>query len=113
MAHFLISFPSAAMDHLTDEDLAAASQSSREVIREAKAAGFYVFGGAIDEGVDPVTIAADGAVARATPETRQLTGGFLVLTLPSREAAEHWAAKVAAACRCDQELRQFHLDPES
>jgi hypothetical protein len=33
--------------------------------------------------------------------------------LPSREAALHWAAKLAQACRCAQELRAFMFDPES
>lgn len=42
-----------------------------------------------------------------------LDGGFCVLQLPSREAAISWAAKIAKACRCSQELREFGDDPES
>jgi hypothetical protein len=30
-----------------------------------------------------------------------------------REAAIQWAAKLAKACRCAQELREFGYDPES
>jgi len=37
----------------------------------------------------------------------------MILELPSRKAAEEWAAKTAAACRCDQELREFMYDPMS
>lgn len=33
--------------------------------------------------------------------------------LPSREAALGWAAKLAVACRCAQEVRAFQHDPAS
>ena len=37
----------------------------------------------------------------------------LILGLATREAAVEWAAKIAAACRCDQELREFMYGPQS
>ena len=40
-------------------------------------------------------------------------GGFTVLELPSREEAIAWAARIAKACRCEQELRVFQFDPHS
>ena len=43
----------------------------------------------------------------------RLNGGFLVLELPSHDEAIRWAGKVAAACRCSQELRAFGYDPAS
>ena len=43
---------------------------------------------------------------------RKLDGGFAVLDCPSREAAEEWAARIAAACRCAQEVREFMPDPK-
>ncbi|MER3450398.1 MAG: hypothetical protein C4315_11755 [Chloroflexota bacterium] len=59
-------------------------------------------------------VAADGTVTNETyPETRGLDGGFCILELPSREAAIEWAVKIAKACRCPQELREFGYDPES
>ncbi|MBH1963393.1 MAG: transcription initiation protein [Comamonadaceae bacterium] len=95
-------------------DLAAVSEASHEVIREAKTAGVYVFGGGIDGNIAPVMVAADGSVTIGTyPQTREFDGGFCVLELPSREAAVKWAAKIAEACRCSQELREFGYDPES
>ncbi len=113
MAKYLISFPAPAMDVPADE-MPAVSEAARAVIREAKAAGAYVFGGGLDAGVPPVRVAADGAVTQGSyPQTRELDGGFCVLELPSREAAIQWAAKIAAACRCEQELREFMFDPES
>lgn len=113
MSKYLISFPASAMN-IPAEDMAVVGEAARAVIREAKAAGVYVFGGGINPDVAPVKVAANGSATNETyPETRTLDGGFCVLELPSREAAVHWAAKIAAACRCAQELREFGYDPES
>lgn len=113
MTKYLISFPASAMN-VPHDDMAAVGEAARTVIREAKAAGVYVFGGGINDDVAPVMVAADGAVTNDTyPQTKQFDGGFCVLELPSREAAIHWAAKIATACRCAQELREFGYDPES
>ncbi|NEW38191.1 transcription initiation protein [Nocardia cyriacigeorgica] len=111
MTKYLISFPSGA---IADEDLQAASDASRAVVEEAKAAGVWVFGGAIDESLPPVLVDGDGTVTEGTyPQTKQLEGGYALLELPSREAALEWAGKLAAACRCAQEVRAFHFDPAS
>lgn len=113
MTKYLISFPSGAMD-VSAADLPAVSDASHAVVREAKAAGVWVFGGGIDESVAPVMVAGDGSVAEGTyPQTRTIEGGYAILELPSREAAITWAAKLAVACRCAQELREFMYDPES
>ncbi len=113
MLHYLISFPARAMD-VPAAELAAVGDAARAVIREAKAAGIYVFGGGIDGAIAPVRVAADASVTDGTyPETAALDGGFCVLRLPSHEAAVLWAAKLATACRCPQELRAFGFDPES
>ncbi len=113
MAKYLISFPAQAMQ-VPVEDLPAVSTASHAVIREAKAAGVYVFGGGINTAVAPCMVSANGTVTHATyPQTRKFDGGFCVLELPSREAAIPWAAKLASACRCAQELREFGYDAES
>jgi hypothetical protein len=113
MAKYLISFPSAAMV-VPDGELEAVGRDAHVVIAEAKAAGVYVFGGGIDEGIPPALVSADGTVAEGGyPWAPALNGGFTVLELPSREAAVTWAARIAKACRCDQELRVFGFDPES
>ena len=110
---YLISFPSAAMVAAGDE-LDAAGRDSHALIEEAKAAGVYVFGGGIDEREPPVRVSADGAVTEGGyPWAPPLNGGFTVLELPSREEAIAWAARLAKACRCDQELRVFGFDPAS
>jgi hypothetical protein len=108
----LISLPVSAMD-VPAEDLGAVGEAARAVIREAKQAGDYVFGGGIEAGVAPVRVAADGSVTSGTsPQTREFDGGFCVLELPPRDAAVRWAAKIAGACRCEQELREFGYDPK-
>jgi hypothetical protein len=113
MTKYLISFPSAAMV-VPDEGLQALSDAARAVVREAKDAGVWVFGGGINEDIRPVMVDGAGTVIEGTyPQTRQMEGGYSVLELPSYEAALEWAAKFAAACRCAQEVRAFQYDPES
>lgn len=113
MTKYLISFPSPAMK-IAAEEMAAVGEAAREVIREAKSAGVYVFGGGINEAVAPLMVAADRRVTHETyPQTKVFNGGYCVLELPSRDAAIEWAAKIAAACRCSQELREFGYDAES
>ena len=92
----------------------AVVRDSHAVIAEAKAAGVYVFGGGIDEGVPPVLVSADGTVAiGGYPWAPTLNGGYLVFELPSRDEAIAWAARIAKACQCAQELCVFGFDPQS
>lgn len=105
MAMYLISFPSAAMV-VPDDELEAVGRAANDVVEESKAAGVYVFAGGINEGVPPVLVSTDGAVTPGGyPWAPPLNGGFTVLELPSREEAVAWAARIATACRCSQELR--------
>lgn len=113
MTKYLIAFPSGAMQ-LQPGELEAADVDAHQIVRDAKAAGVYVFGGGINEDVAPVLVAKDGTVTEETyPRTKDLNGGFMVLELPNRAEAERWAARTAAACRCSQELLEFAYDPES
>jgi hypothetical protein len=113
MAKYLISFPSGVMA-VPEGDWEAVARDAHAVVDAAKAAGVYVFSGGIDETVPVVRVAADGAVSEGGyPGARPLDGGFAVLELPSREAAIAWAAKLARACRCAQELRVFGFDPQA
>lgn len=112
MTKYLISFPSEAMV-VTDAELAAAGVDSRAVIEEAKMAGVYVFGGGLHEGVAPVLVSGDGSVSPEIYPGSHLSGGFTVLEVPTREEAVAWARRIAIACRCPQELREFMYDPAS
>ena len=113
MAKYLISFPSKAMV-VPDGEWEAVVRDSHAVIEEAKEAGVYVFGGGIDEGVPPVLVSADETLSEGGyPWAPPINGGFTVLELPSRREAIAWAARIAKACRCAQELREFGFDPQS
>lgn len=112
MTKYLISFPSEAMV-VTDEELPDVSADAHAVIEEAKAAGVYVFGGGIHEQVEPVLISGDGTVSTQIYPGSRIKGGFTVFELPTREDAVEWARKIAVACRCAQELREFMYDPAS
>jgi alpha-D-ribose 1-methylphosphonate 5-triphosphate synthase subunit PhnL len=65
MTKYLVSFPGLVMDVPTEE-MAAVSESVHSVIREAKIAGVYVFGGGINEEVAPLMVAANGRGMAAT-----------------------------------------------
>ena len=113
MTKYLISFPSRAME-VADDEWELVSREAHAVAQQAKDAGAWVFGGGIDESVAPVRVAGNGIVTDgAYPENEGLSGGFAVLELPSRDAAEEWAARFAVACRCPQEVWEFMYDPES
>ena len=112
MTKYLISFPSEAMV-VTDEELPAVGAAARAVIEQAKAAGVYVFAGGIHEQVDPVLVSADRSISSEIYPGSRLKGGFTVLELPTREDAVEWASRIATACRCPEELREFMYDPAS
>lgn len=112
MTKYLISFPSEAMV-VSDAELPTVSADAHAVIDAAKAAGVYVFGGGIDEAVTPMRVAGDGSVSSELYPGSRLTGGFLVLEVPTRDEAVEWARRIAVACRCAQELREFMYDPAS
>ena len=86
MAKYLISFPSAAMK-VSGSEREAAGRDAHAVIREAKEAGVYVFGGGIDEAVPPVRVSANGAVAEGGyPWAPPLKGGFTKFGTGSKSA---------------------------
>src|ERR1700739_1684594 len=100
------------MDHIPADEMPAVGEAAHAVVREAMQEGVWVFGGGLAENVEPVLVAGDGTITAGTyPQTTEFDGGFGVLDVPSREAALAWAAKIAAACRCAQELREFMPDP--
>ena len=112
MTRYLVSFPSGAMDHIPEEEMPAVGEAAHAVVKEAMDAGVLVFGGGLAEDVDPVMVAGDGTITAGTyTQTKDFNGGFTILDVPSREAALQWAAKIAAACRCAQEIREFMPDP--
>ena len=113
MPRYLISFDDGSMDHISEQDLPAVGEAAHAVVREAKAAGVWIFGGGILR-QQAAIVATDGTVsAGPVPETKAVVGGFSIVEVASREEALAWAARLAAACRCAQEVREIMFDPES
>ena len=107
MARYLISFDHGAMDHIPDEEGAAVGEAAHAVVQEAMDADVWVFGGGLEN--QKASIVAGGAVADGSyPEA---ISGLSIVDVPSREEALKWAAKIAVACRCAQEVRAFMPDP--
>ena len=111
MTRYLISFDAHAMDHIPDEDMPAVGSAAHEVVEEAMNAGVWVFGGGLESQKASI-VATDGTVTDGPyPETKEVLGGFAVVEVSSREEALEWAAKIAVACRCAHEVREFVFDP--
>ena len=55
-------------------------------------------------------VAPDGTVTQGSKP--DLVSGITIVDVPSREEALKWAAKIAAACRCTQEVREVAADPD-
>ena len=113
MPRYLISFDDGSMDHIPDEDWPSVGEASHKVVREAKAAGIWIFGGGVQRQQSTI-VATDGAItAGPVPEAKAVIGGFSIIEVSSHEEALAWAARVAAGCRCAQEVREIQLPPES
>lgn len=112
MARYLISFDDGWMT-FPEEDLPAVGEASRKVVQEAKDAGVWIWGGGLQRQSASI-VGTDGTVtAGPNPETKAVIGGFSIIEVPSREEALAWAAKIAVACRCAQEVREIMYDPDS
>ena len=107
MTRYLISFDHGAMDHIPDAEGPAVGEAAHAVIQEAMDAGVFVFAGGCEEAT---VVGADGTVTDAR-EKKAYIGGLTIIDVPTREEALGWAAKIAAACRCSQEVRAFMPDP--
>lgn len=111
MPRYLISFDRGWMK-IPEGELPEVAKAARAVCQEAYDAGAFVFGGGIADDETTTLVGVDGAVTDGPyPETKEMVGGFLVVDVPTRAEAVEWAAKVAVACRCSQEVREFLPDP--
>ena len=109
---YLISFDDGTMI-FPEEELPAVSEATHKVVQQAKDAGVWIFGGGLLSQQASI-VATDGTVSAGPyPETKAVLGGFSILDVPAREDALAWAARIAAACRCTQEVREIMFDPES
>ncbi|RBY89379.1 YciI family protein [Blastococcus sp. TF02A-30] len=111
MPRYLISFDEGSMT-FPAEDLPDVARASMTVVEEARGAGVWVFGGGVQDR-EPDVVGTDGSVTRGLfPEGKAHVGGFAVVDVPSREEALRWAARIAVACRCAQEVWELMPEPE-
>ena len=109
MAQYLITFPSDAMDHIPEDAWVEVGRAAHAVCQEAIDSGVYVLSGGMEN--EPATIVTTDGVVTDGPKPNFI-GGITIVDVPSREEALRWAAKIAAACRCTQEVRAIGSDPE-
>jgi hypothetical protein len=110
MTRYLISFDDGWMTFPEDE-LPDVAKAAMEVVKEAQDAGVWVYGAGLESQRASI-VKTDGLVTDGPfPETKEVIGGFSIVDVPSREEALEWAAKIAAACRCAQEVREILPDP--
>lgn len=113
MPRYLISFDDGAMDHISEADLPEVGESARVVVREAKSAGVWIFGGGLLRQQSSI-VATDGTVTDGPlPELKTAISGFSIIEVVSRDEALVWAARIADACQCAQVVREIMYDPES
>ena len=112
MPRYLISFDDGAMDFIPEDEGPAVAEAAHTVIRDAQDAGVWVFAGGVypHEDVRVRVVAPDGTVTDGA-ESKVYIAGVTIIDVPSLEEALQWAARIAAACRCAQEVREFGPDP--
>ncbi len=108
MARYLISFDDGAMD-VSDDELPEVAAAAYAVVDEAVEAGVWVFGAGLQPRDTVSVVATDGTVTDGA-EGKAYVGGFAVVDVPSREEVLRWAARIAVACRCAQEVRELVPD---
>jgi hypothetical protein len=108
VTRYLISFDAHAMDHIPDEDMPEVGRASHAVVQEAINAGVWVFGGGMEE--QRASIVATGGTVTDGPYPEAI-GGLSIIDVSSRQEALEWAARIAVACRCAQEVRELMPDP--
>ncbi|WP_436533972.1 YciI family protein [Actinoplanes sp. HUAS TT8] len=112
MTQYVISFNDGGMDHIAAEELPEVAKAAHAVVEEAVRAGVWVYGAGLDRPAVSV-VGTDGVVTDGPyPETKEFIGGFVVVDVATRAEALEWAARIAVACRCAQEVRELLPDPE-
>src|SRR5262249_18256776 len=110
MTRYLISFDDGWMK-LTEEELPDVTRDAIEVVKEAQDAGVWVYGAGLESQRASIVATAGLVTDGPFPETKEVIGGFSIVDVSPREEALEWAAKIAVACRCAQEVREILPDP--
>ena len=112
MTRYLISFEDGSMT-FPAEDLPDVARASRGVVREARDAGVWIHGGGVLYD-DVQVVGTDGTVTQdASWAGKERIGGFSIIDVPTRQDALSWAARIAVACRCAQDVRELMPDDDA
>lgn len=106
MPRYMISFYDGDMN-FPEEEFEAVAAASHAVVAQAKAAGVWIFGGGF-MGFDVTIVDVDGQILPSPAwGSQKHIGGFSVIEVDSYEQALVWGQRIAAGCRCAQEVREF------
>ena len=97
---------------IPEEELPDVDEAARKVVQEAEdtpAPGS--FGEQLESQSGRASLPPTERSPIARTGDQEVIGGFAVIDMPSREDALEWAARIAVACRCAQEVREIMPDP--
>jgi len=107
MTKYLISFTEGAMS-VSEEELPEVVRAANAVVAEAKDAGVWILGGGLRHHDETTIVTPERKIIDGPePGVNGAIAGFALIQVPTYEEALDWAAEFAAACRCDQEVREF------
>lgn len=112
MAHFLLAVHTDyTADPGPDFDMDAVFKAVDEFNQKIQADGVWVYGGGLNPPTDATVVSAvDGEVVTTDGpylETKEVLGGFWIIDVADRAAAEEIAARGSAACEGKVEVRPF------
>lgn len=112
MAQYLLSLHTGAAEArepMTDEEMAQSYKEIMALNEELRAAGAWVFGGALhDPSTATVVRMADGDVLTTDgpfAESKEHLAGFYIIEAEDLDGALSWASKTTAAVRAPIEVR--------
>jgi hypothetical protein len=108
MPQYVLVLGADAMDHIPAEEMPDVDRAAHAITQEAMDAGVWVCGSGLPAQRASI-VAVDGSI---TDGPQVAFGGLTVIEVPSREEAHKWAAKLAGACRCDQQVWELGDDPK-
>ena len=96
-----------------ESELPQVADDSHAVVREAKRAGVWVFGGGFFEDKPSVVDESGNVTSGPLRSSDVRLGGFSVIDVENQADAYLWASKIARSCRCPQEVREMIYDTQS
>ena len=107
MAKYLISFTEGALQ-VSEEELPEVVKAAHAVVDDAKDAGVWILGGGLKHHSEATVVTPERTLVDGPqPPGDGAIAGFALIEVSTYEEALEWAAEIAAACRCDQAVREL------